>query len=161
MLSASLGCAFTFEHRPEEFDLDEPWPRLTAGEPIAVRAGPAPAGWRSIELPALVFKLDLQVYTHSLVRRVEQALVSQNVATRSDSQRWMELDVVYATILRGGGDGYDCVVDFTVRTGDGYVFGHQARERSVFIEKACNAALSRAAYVALNDPNVRAYLGAS
>jgi hypothetical protein len=31
----------------------------------------------------------------------------------------------------------------------------------VFIEKACDAALSRAAYVALNDPNVRAYLGAS
>ncbi len=157
VLAASVGCASTLDHKPEEFDLEESWPRVTASAPIAVRAGPAPAGWRSVRLPALVFRLDLQDYTRSLVRRVEEALASQNVAIQSGAQSWMELEVVYATILRGE-NKFHCVIDFTVRTGNGYVFGHQARERSWRADKACDAALSRAAYAALNDSSVLTYL---
>ena len=154
---ASVCCVLSVEHQPGEFDLEETWPRIAASEPIAVRAGPAPAGWRSVEFPAQVFKLDLQDYTRSLVRRVEEALASQNVTLQSRARRWMEFEVVYASILRSEG-GFHCVIDFTVRTGNGYVFGHQAREGSPVIDKACDAALSRAAYVSLSDSNVRTYL---
>jgi hypothetical protein len=159
VLAASVGCALTLDHKPEEFDLEESWPRVTASGPIAVRAGPAPAGRRSVELPALVFKLDLQDYTRSLVQRVEEALASQSVAIQSGAQRWIELEVVYANILHDG-DRFHCVIDFTVRTGNGYVFGHQVRERNSWVDRACNAALSRAAYVSLNDWSVRTYLAA-
>ena len=156
VLAGFAGCS-TLHHKPEEFDLEESWPRVTASGPIAVRAGPAPAGWRSVELPVQVFKLDLQDYTRSLVQRVEEALASQNIAIQSGAQSWIEFEVVYAAILRGE-NAFHCVIDFTVRTGNGYVFGHQAREESPMIGKACDAALSRAAYVSLNDSNVRTYL---
>ncbi len=157
VLAGFAGCS-TLHHKPEEFDLEESWPRVTASGPIAVSAGPAPAGWRSVELPVQVFKLDLQDYTRSLVQRVEEALASQNVAIQSGAQSWIELEVVYVAILLGEHAFHYCVIDFTVRTGNGYVFGHQARERSWQTDKACDAALSRAAYVSLNDSSVRSYL---
>jgi len=57
--------------------------------------------------------------------------------------------------------GWHCVIDFTMRAGNGYVRGHQARDMSGLSSKrACNAALSEAAAASLRDPRVQEYLAA-
>ena len=154
----TLGCAYTVEHVPRPYELGDPWPRVAASAPVQMRVGASPSGWQAIDLPAQVFRLDLREYNQSLVGQIEAVLADQDVKLDPQAERWLEIDVVHASILRGGENRFHCVIDFTVRTGDGYVFGHQTRGRSLFPERACNAALSMSAYVTLTDPRVRSHL---
>jgi hypothetical protein len=142
---------------PEDPAREENWPKVASTVPIAVLAGPAAAGPRSIAVSIVDLQIDLADFTHSLNERIEEALTTQGVTIQPEAQRWVELEVVYANLLRDSPDLF-CVIDFTVRTRDGYVFGHQARERGWSVERACDAALSRAALVTLRDSNVRRYL---
>jgi hypothetical protein len=150
-----FGC--TLHHTPKSFELDEPWPSLTASEPVAVRLGDAPSGKRTIKLAGQSMTLDLREYTRALVERVEAALTAQGVAVASGATKNIELEVTHANILPGAGNNH-CVVDFTVRTSGGYVKGLQARAESMDPQKACNAALSRAALTCVSDAQFRAYL---
>lgn len=158
VLHLGTGCA-TIQHTPKDYDLGEPWPGVTASGPVSVRTGNAPAGRFTIDLPGQSMTIDLQEYTEALAQRVRKALSEQGVATEPEAARVIEVEVVYANILPQM--RFHCVVDFTVRTGDGYVRGRQARDKSGNPQKACNAALSRAAFELLGDERVRRYLAGS
>ena len=93
------------------------------------------------------------------MHRVRAALEKQGVAVESGAPTAVEIEVVYANILPQM--RYHCVVDFTVRAGNGYVRGHQARDKSGNPKKACNAALSRAAFELLADELLQRYLAGS
>lgn len=149
--------ACTIHHRPKDFELDEPWPALAVSGPVDVRAGDALPGMRSIALAGQTFTLDLSEYTDALVERVAEALAAQGTPPRDGAGKSVELEVVYANILPGAGPSH-CVVDFTLRTANGYVRGLQARAVSYDPQKACNAALSKAALACLRDDGLQAYL---
>jgi len=71
----------------------------------------------------------------------------------------LEVSVVYVNVLPQR--TYYCVVDVTVRAGNGYVRGHQSRDKSGNPQKACNAAHSREAFRLLSDPLLQSYLAGS
>ena len=158
LLLFSAGC-MTINHTPEEFELDEPWPIVRSSGPVAVRGGNAPEGRFTIDLPGPQMTVDLQEYTEALVQRVREALSGQGTAIESDAATIIEIEVVYANILLQM--RANCVVDFTVRAGNGYVRGHQARAGSRKLQKACDAALSRAAFELLADEQIQRYLAGS
>jgi hypothetical protein len=112
-----------------------------------------------IDLPGRKMTVDLQEHTEALVERVRAALADQGVTVAPEAPITMELEVVYVNILPQM--RFHCLVDFTVRAGNGYVRGHQARDKSGNAEKACNAALSRAAFELLADEQVQRYLAGS
>lgn len=159
LVAVALGACTTTHLAPKDFELEEPWPRLTANGSVAVTAGQARAGLFTIELPAQKLSLDLTELADSLAERVRRALRAQGISIRPDGSKTLELEVVYTNVLPGSGR-FHCVVDFTVRAGSGYVRGHQAREASYDPKKACNAALSRAALELLADPRIQDYLAA-
>ena len=154
----SVGCA-TINHTPKDYDLAESWPTVRTSGPVAVRGGNAPAGRFTIDLAGQSMTVDLQEYTEALVQRVQEALSGQGGAVEPDAATAIEIEVVYANILPQM--RYHCVVDFTVRAGNGYVRGHQARDKSGNPQKACNAALSRAAFELLADEQLQRYLAGS
>ena len=84
---------------------------------------------------------------------------ARGVAVEPEAPTAIEIEVVYANILPQMQN--HCVVDFTVRAGNGYVRGHQARDKSGNPQKACNAALSRAVFELLADEQVQRYLAGS
>jgi hypothetical protein len=151
------GCSTTYQ--PKDFDLDEPWPPLTSTGPVAVRVVEAPLQEQSLALPGETLKFELRDYTRALADRIEEALETQGIAVEPGAGKVIEVEVVYADILTHGRS--HCIVDVTLRTADGYVRGHQARAKSGFVKKACNAALSKAALACLSDPQLRAYLSGS
>jgi hypothetical protein len=154
----SAGCA-TITHTPKDYEFDEPWPTVRSSGPVAVRSGNAREGRFTIDLAGRSMTVDLQEYTEALVQRVQEALSEQGVAVEPDAATAIEIEVVYANILPQMRN--NCVVDFTVRAGNGYVRGHQARQKSGNPQKACNAALSRAAFELLADEQLQRYLAGS
>ena len=132
---------------------------MNTSGPVSVRSGNAVAGSFTIDLTGQKMTVDLQEYTEALVSRVRAALADQGVAVEPDAPTAVEIEVVYANILPTM--RYHCVVDFTVRAGNGYVQGHQARDKSGNPQKACNAALSRAAFEMLADEQLQRYLAGS
>ena len=158
VLFFSSGCG-TMVHTPKDFGLDEPWPTVKSVGPVEVRAGNAAAGRFEIKLPGRSMTVDLQEYTEALVHRVRAALTEQGIAVEAGAPTAVEIEVVYANILPQM--RFHCVVDFTVRAGDGYVRGHQARAKSGSPQKACNAALSEAALEVLADQLLQRYLAGS
>jgi hypothetical protein len=157
-LLCSVGCV-TINHTPKDYELNEPWPTVRSSGPVAVRSGNAPEGRFTIKLAGQSMTVDLQEYTDALVQRVQEALSEQGVAVEPNAATAIEIEVVYANILPQM--RAQCVVDFTVRAGSGYVRGHQARHHSGNPQKACNAALSRAAFVLLADEQLQRYLAGS
>ena len=155
VLLFNAGCG-TIAHTPKDYELDDSWPTVRTNGPVAVRSGNAAAGRFTIELPGRSMTVDLQEYTEALVHRVRAALAEQGVAVEPGAPTAIEIEVVYTNILPQM--RYHCVVDFTVRAGNGYVRGHQARDKSVNPQKACNAALSRAAFELLADELLQQYL---
>jgi hypothetical protein len=145
-----LGCSTTLDHTPSAFDLEDPPPRFASAGPVSIQSAIARPQRFEIVLPVQSMTVSMQEYTDALVERIIRLLEDQGAAVVADSEPSAEVEVVYVNILPGAGS-FQCVVDFTVRTGDGYVRGHQARHQSWSAEKACNAALSRAAYVFLSD----------
>jgi len=158
VLLFSAGCV-TIAHTPKDYGLDEAWPTGKTSGAADVRSGNAAAGRFTIDLPGQAMTLDLQEYTEAIVNRVRAALAAQGVAVEPDAPTAVEIEVVYANILPTM--QYHCVVDFTVRAGNGYVRGHQARDTSGNPQKACNAALSRAAFELLADDQLQLYLAGS
>jgi len=158
LLLFSAGCA-TITHTPKDYELDESWPTVKTSGPVAVRSGNAPAGRFTIDLAGQSMSVDLQEYTEALVHRVQAALSGQGVVVEPEAPTAIEIEVVYANILPQMRN--HCVVDFTVRAGNGYVRGHQARDQSGNPQKACNAALSRAAFELLADEQLQRYLAGS
>jgi hypothetical protein len=158
VLFFNAGCGLgTIVHTPKDYKLDEPWPTVKTSGPVAVRSGNAAAGRFAIDLPMRSMTVDLREYTEALVHRVRAALVKQGVAVEPGAPTAIEIEVVYVNILEQM--RYHCVVDFTVRAANGYVRGHQARDESgTNPPKACNAALSRAAFELLNDEVLQRYL---
>ena len=154
-LLISTGCG-TIVHTPKNFGLEEPWPATNARGPVDVRSGDAAAGRFEITLPGRSMTVDLQEYTEALVSRVRAALTEQGVAIQAEAPIAVEIEVVYANILPQM--RFHCVVDFTVRAGNGYVRGHQARAKSGQPKKACDAALSQAALEMLGDESLQRYL---
>ena len=155
VLLFNTGCG-TIVHTPKDHEFDEPWPTVKTSRPVAVRSGNAVAGRFTIDLPGRSMTVDLREYTEALVQRVRAALANQGVAVEPGAPTAIEIEVVYANILPQM--RYHCVVDFTVRAGNGYVRGHQARDKSGNPKKACNAALSRAAFELLADELLQQYL---
>ncbi len=158
ILLFNAGCG-TIVHTPKDYKLDESWPTVKTSGPVAVRSGNAVAGRFTIDLPGRSMTVDLREYTEALVHRVRAALAKQGVAVEPGAPTAVEIEVVYANILPQM--RYHCVVDFTVRAGNGYVRGHQARDKSGNPKKACNAALSRAAFELLADEQLQRYLAGS
>ena len=156
LLLAALGCA-TIDHTPKDFELDRAWPPIHVQGDVSIRPGRAEAGRFEIDLAGASMTIDRQEYTDSLAERIEAALQQQGATIERSASKSLELVVVYVNILPGAGR-FHCVVDFTVRAGDGYVRGHQARANSMSLEKACNAALSEAAFACLGDSHLREYL---
>ena len=103
--------------------------------------------------------VDLQEYSGALAHRVREALSSQGAALAPEAPTVVAVEVVYVNILPQMRN--HCVVDFTVRAGNGYVRGHQARDKSGNPKKACDAALSRAALELLADEQLQSYLAGS
>lgn len=158
VLLFSAGCT-TIAHTPKDYKLDEPWPTVKTSGPVAVRGGNAAPGRFTIDLPGRKMTIDLQEYTAALVHRVQTALADQGIAVEPEAPTAVEIEVVYVNILPQM--RFHCVVDFTARAANGYVRGHQARDKSGNPEKACNAALSRAALELLADDQLRSYLAGS
>ena len=155
----NTGCG-TMAHTPKDFELDEPWPTVKTSGPVAVRSGNAAAGRFEIKLPGRSMTVDLREYTEALVQRVRVALAEQEIAVEAGAPTAVEIEVIYVNILPQM--RFHCVVDFTVRAGNSYVRGHQARAKSGNPKKACNAALSHAAFEMLADDLLQRYLaGAS
>jgi len=159
LASPALGGCLTTHLEPKELSLDEPPPAVGASGSVSVVAGPAAPGLFTIELAGQKVTLDRVELTEALVERVEALLRDQGASIAQDGTKTLELEVVYTNILPGGRN--HCVVDVTVRTGNGYARGHQARETSADPTKACRAALSRAAYEILLDREVRDYLAST
>jgi hypothetical protein len=155
VLLFNAGCG-TIVHTPKDYELDDSWPTVKTSGPVAVSSGNAAAGRFTIDLPGRSMTVDLREYTEALVQRVRAALANQGVAVEPGAPTVVEIEVVYANILPQM--RYHCVVDFTVRAGNGYVRGHQARDKSGNPKKACNAALSRAAVELLADELLQQYL---
>ena len=155
VLLFNAGCG-TIVHTPKDYELDDPWPTVKTIRPVAVRGGNAAAGRFTIDLPGRSMTVDLREYTEALVHRVRAALADQGVAVEPEAPTAIEIEVVYTNSLPQM--RYHCVVDFTVRAGNGYVRGHQARDKSGNPKKACNAALSRAAFELLADELLQQYL---
>jgi hypothetical protein len=155
VLLFNAGCG-TIVHTPKDYELDDSWPTVKTSGPVAVSSGNAVAGRFTIDLPGRSMTVDLQEYTEALMHRVRSALAEQGIAVESGAPTAIEIEVVYANILPQM--RYHCVVDFTVRAGNGYVRGHQARDKSGNPKKACNAALSRAAFELLADELLQQYL---
>jgi hypothetical protein len=151
----NAGC-MTLNHTPKDFELEEPWPTLKASGPVAVRSGEAVAGRFEIKLAGATMTVDLQEYTDAVVERVRAALTEQGIAVDDGAPTAVEIEVVYTNILPQM--SFHCIVDFTVRADNGYVRGHQARANSRLVNKACNAALSQAAYELLGDEVIQQYL---
>ena len=155
VLLFNAGCA-TLDHTPKDFKLEEPWPTLRASGPVAVHSGDAVAGRFEIKLAGASMTVDLQEYSEALVDRVRTALTSQGITVEEGAPTTVEIEVIYTNILPQMRN--HCVVDFSVRAGNGYVRGHQARANSGNPQKACNAALSQAAFVLLADEVIQEYL---
>ena len=158
-VSLLVACASPSAHVPKDFELDEGWPAASSPTPVQVRAADVSPRELETALAGTSFVIDLRTYTQALADRVGEALASQGVALAPGAPRSLELEVVYARILPGAGNMH-CLIDYTVRAGDGYVHGLQARAFSIDAGKACNAALSEAAASCLRDPQVLAYLAA-
>jgi len=154
-LAVGLGC--TTHLTPKPFELEDAWPRIATAGDVAVRAGAAPSGRHVLKVSGSSFTVDYAEFTASLVARTRQALNEQGAELSEAAQRSIEVEVVYVSILPGAGR-FHCVIDFTLRTGDGYVRGLQARANSWRTDNACNAALSESALVALRDGHVASYL---
>ena len=147
----------TLDHTPKDFELEAAWPAVDVQGGVSVQSGTAEAGKFTIDLAGANMTVDRQEYTDALVARVVAVLAQQGATLEGDVQKSLELLVVYVNILPGAGR-FHCVIDFTVRAGDGYVRGHQARANSMSIDRACNAALSEAALACLSDPQLQEYL---
>jgi hypothetical protein len=158
VLLFNVGCG-TIVHTPKDFELDQPWPTVKAKRPVEVRNGNAVAGRFEIALPGRSMTVDLQEYTESLADRVRAELTRQGVSIETGAPTTVEIEVVYVNILPQM--RFHCVVDFTLRAGNGYVRGHQARAKSGNPQKACNAALSEAAVKLLADGLLQDYLAGS
>ena len=154
----SAGCA-TVAHTPKDYELDEVWPIVKTSGPLTVRSGNAPTERFTIKLAGQSMTVDLQEYSEALAHRVREALSSQGAALTPEAPTVVEVEVVYVNILPQMRN--HCVVDFTVRAGNGYVRGHQARDKSGNPKKACDAALSRAALELLADEQLQSYLAGS
>ena len=157
-VSMLVACAAPSAHVPSDFGLEGGWPAASSPTPVQVRAADVWARELETALAGTSFVIDLRVYTRALADRVGEALASQRIALDPGAPKSLELEVVYARILPGAGNTH-CLIDYTVRAGDGYVHGHQARAFSTDTAKACNAALSEAA-ATCRDPKVLAYLAA-
>lgn len=154
----SAGCS-TIAHTPKDYELEEAWPTVPTSAPVTVRSTSTPTERFTIKLAGQSMSVDLQEYSDALVQRVRDALSSQGATLAPDAPAVIEVEVVYVNILPQMRN--HCVVDFTVRTGSGYVRGHQARHESSNPQKACDAALSRAAFELLADKKIQSYLAGS
>jgi len=158
-LALIVGCA-TIHHTPSDFELEGDRPVVNASGSVSVEAADLPSQKFSIDLPGQTLTVDLREHTDAIVDRVRAALLAQGVRLEPQASKSLEIEAVYTNILPGAGR-FHCVVDFTVRAGNGYVRGHQARDESYDARKACNAALSRAAFECLSDREIRDYLAGS
>ena len=151
LAALGLGCSSVTpaSFRAEAPALSKPWP----GE-ILVTPSYADDPMSHFNANGMTFDVNLDQFSEQLAALVAESL-EKSGATIGSGDRSMKIQVVYMDYMFQG----PCIFDYTVRLGNGDVFGQQATGPSKMFTTACTRALESAAQNILLDARIVAYLG--
>lgn len=147
----ALGCSTVTpaSFRAKAPDLSQQW----SGD-VSVTPGYAVDPLSRFNANGVTFDVNLDQFSEQLAELVAESLAKSG-ATIGPSDRTMEIQVVYLDFLFQG----PCLVDYSVRLGNGDVFGQQAAAPSKIFTTACARALEQAVQEILRDSRTITYLG--
>jgi hypothetical protein len=111
----------------------------------------------SIFLSNLTVRVNYNQYTEIVLSLVKNELRNKGVQVSRYGSKEIEVAVVDLQILPAAGT-FRCFINYTVRTGDGYMHGNEAVGASWNYQTAIDAAVASAAVGVLNNENVLDYL---
>jgi hypothetical protein len=151
MLALGLGCSTL---TPATFRAKAPDVAPGLRGPVSVTPVHSERPASRFNANGMLFEANLDRFSEQLAGLVAESLEKSGTALGAGGGS-LEIQVVYLDFMFQG----PCIVDSTVRLGNGAVFGLQATGASKLYDRACARALEAAVRQILGDPRTTAYLG--